>query len=82
MIYSIPKNFKNNDKMYKLVPIDKKLKKSAVDPDDEEPTVEDEGFSFCSYLITPKKGYNKLLVSFLTASCCLSCMSIGSIFIN
>ena len=53
MIYSIPKNFKNNDKMYKLVPIDKKLKRSVVDPDDEGSTVEDEGFSFCSYLITP-----------------------------
>ena len=54
MIYSIPKNFKNNDKMYKLVPIDKKFKKSAVvDLDDDGPTVEDEGFSFCSYLITP-----------------------------
>jgi hypothetical protein len=81
MIYSIPKNFRNNDKMYKLVPIDKKLKNFAPDYEEEQ-TDQDEGFSFCSYLITTKRGYNKLLVSALTVSCCLSSMSIGSLFIN
>ena len=38
--------------MYKLVPIDKKLKQAAPqDPD--EAVDQDEGFTVCSYLITP-----------------------------
>jgi len=83
MIYSIPKNFNSkDDNIYKLVPIDKKLKKQPEDDDPGNRTEDDEGFSFCSFLITPQKGYNKLFTYFLTLSCCLSSMSIGSLFIN